>query len=135
MENILNKYKMNNLTTTNISFLSELGKNIVTNIYSKNYYFKMFNIELEYINNFINNLNDNEVFLINPIISINCKQNEPYLTLSKQFLITNRSDPILIYNFLLNQFDIINHDFDILEEYYFLIFNYKKVYLNDINNK
>jgi hypothetical protein len=51
------------------------------------------------------------------------------LILSKQILISNYSDPIIIKQFLLKQFDKAFNDFefDLDNKFYFLIFKYKKV--------
>lgn len=117
---------MKNLTQENISFLYNIDKKFK---YHKEYYFEMFRIDLDLINEFISSLDNNQVYLTNPIISINCKYEDPFLTLSRQFLITNQSNPVLIYNYLLNQFKIVNIDFDISDDYYFLIFNYRKIEL------
>jgi hypothetical protein len=123
------------LSTNNISFLIDFDKRIDIDKKGKAYYFKMFNINLDFIINFINHLDGNEVYLINPLISVNCKQNEPYLTLSRQFLLTNNSNPILVYEYLIKQFKIAQDDFEFNFEfddgYYFLLFKYKKVYLDN----
>jgi hypothetical protein len=90
----------------------------------------MFRIELELITKFIDELNVNEIYLVNPMISISCRYNEPYLTLSRQFLISNQSNPILITNSLINQFCIAKEDFDFQTNNYFIIFKYKIVKLD-----
>jgi len=120
---------INNISTRDISFVFEVNKKIDINKFDKPYYFEMFRIELDYITNFINNLRDNEVYLINPKISVNNTTN-PYLTLSSQFLVTNKSNPELITNFLNFRLDMARDDFKFEVDYYWLIFKYKKVELN-----
>jgi hypothetical protein len=118
------------LSTNNISFLINLDKTINIDKSGKSYYYKIYRIELNEIKNFVLNLKENEVYIVNPIISINCKHNDPYLTLSRQFLITNKSNPNLIYNYLMDQLEIASNDFQFHDDYYFLIFKYKKVQLD-----
>lgn len=118
-----------NISIRDISFVFEVNKKIDINKFDKPYYFEMFRIELDYITNFINNLRDNEVYLINPKISINHTSN-PYLSLSNQFLVTNNSNPELITNFLNFRLDIAREDFKFVNDYYWLIFKYKRVELN-----
>jgi hypothetical protein len=116
------------ISTNNMTFLTDIDKSINVDKRGKAYYFKMFKIELDYITNFISNLEKNEIYLINPIISVNAHSSDPYLTLSRQFLLTDNSNPNLIYNYLSDQEEIANSDFVFEEGPYFLIFKYKKVY-------
>lgn len=121
---------MNNFTTTKISFLKDINKDIYINKSWKFYYFKIFRIDLDHISNFIYNLKDNEIYIINPIISINCQSTHPHVNLSEQFLITNESNPILINDFLLDQFQLFRTQFEFHDDFYFLILKYKIVKLN-----
>jgi hypothetical protein len=132
MKNIMLK-NLNQLT-----FLDEINDIISTK--SESYYYKIFNINLDGIKNFINNIGVNEIYLINPLISVSCIPESPYLNLSEPFLVTNKSNPYLIYNFLNQQLEIALEDFgceDINEGHNFLIIKYEMVTLNnkfDLNN-
>jgi len=117
------------ISTRDISFVFEVNKKINIDKFDKPYYFEMFRIELDYITNFLNNLRENEVYLINPKISINNTSN-PYLSLSNQFLVTNKSNPALIADFLNFRLEIARDDFKFDDDYYWLIFKYKRVELN-----
>jgi hypothetical protein len=64
----------------------DLDKTININKKGKSYYFKCFKIELDNISNFINNLEDEQLYLVNAVISINCLYIDPYINLSRQFL-------------------------------------------------
>jgi len=118
------------ISTNDISFLIDFDKTINIDKSGKIYYARMFRIELELITKFINDLDQDEIYLINPMISINCRYNEPYLTLSRQFLVSDKSNPVLIANYLISQFCIAKEDFDFQTNNYFLIFKYKKVKLD-----
>lgn len=118
------------ISTTNITLLLDIDKTIDINKSAKAYYFKIFRIELDYLTNFINNLTENEVYLINPLISINCKLSDPYITLSRQFLVTSKSNPHLINDYLLDKFSIARNDFTFEDGNYFLILKYKLVSLD-----
>jgi hypothetical protein len=125
----MNKIKQY-LSVNDISFLIDFDKTINIDKRGKAYYFKSFRVDLDALTNFISNLQDNQVYLINPFISINCRHNDPYLTMSRQFLITNNSNIMLINNYLINQLAIAKEDFDYHDDYYFLIFKYKTVELD-----
>jgi hypothetical protein len=121
--NTMKKY----ISTNEISFLNNL---IQIDKSGKIYYFKMFRIEFNEINNFINNLNDNEIYLVSPIISINCRSIDPYITLSDKFLVSNNSNPILINDYLIDQLEIARNNFNFYDSYYFLIFEYNSITFN-----
>jgi hypothetical protein len=78
---------------------------------------------------FVNNLKDDEIYLVNPLISINCRYNEPYLTLSRQFLVSNDSNSALIKTYLTNKINQAEEDFEFDLDNFFLIFKYKSVKL------
>nr|YP_009715289.1 hypothetical protein [Russula subnigricans]QGK88095.1 hypothetical protein [Russula subnigricans] len=110
------------LTTRDITFLIDIDKGINVDKTGKCYYFKCFLINTDEICNFINNLEDNEIYLINPLISKNCRHWDPYLTLSRQFLVSNLSNPYVISNYLNNQLIQLEKDFnfEIAEDNYYI---------------
>jgi hypothetical protein len=92
----------------------------------------MLKLEQFLIKDFILKLEDDSIYTILPFISINCKLNDPYVNLSRQFLVTKKSNYNLIHNFLVTQLETFKSDFNIddLDNYY-LIFKYKKVELDN----
>jgi hypothetical protein len=66
-----------NITTKTITFLENVPKGVEINKTAKSFYFKSFLIENETISDFIYNLPRNEVYLINPFISINNLSSDP----------------------------------------------------------
>jgi hypothetical protein len=122
---------INYISTNHISFLIDFDKTINIDKSGKAYYFKSVNIDVNNINNFILNLEDEEIFLINPFISMESKIRDPQLNLSRQFLISNKSNPNLITAYLNKQLEIAQNTFGFELEYdnFFLIFKYKKVEL------
>jgi hypothetical protein len=121
------------ISTYNITFLQSVNESIVVRKNGKYLYHSMFGFFFHKIQSFLYDLNDNEAYILTPIISINNKTTDPYIILSKQFLITNQSNPKLIHNYLEDQLDAIKRDLCIDEfedNYFFLIFKYKK---NSVN--
>lgn len=59
------------------------------------------------------------------------KDDDPYIILSKQILMSKYSDPKTISNFLSKQIEIAINDFELtsLNKFHYLIFKYKKVVL------
>jgi len=106
------------ITTDKISFLIDFDKTINIDKSGKAYYYRTFNIEQIGITNFISNLKDEEIYLVNPLISINCRIDNPYLTLSRQFLVSNESKPALITKFLSTKLIHAEDDFGFDSENY-----------------
>lgn len=95
----------NNLSVNQISFVFDTSKNVNIDKKGKAYYYKMFGLNLDSIKNFVYNIRDNDVILINAFISTNCRYDYPNINLSKQFLITNKSSPVLLSNHLHEQIE------------------------------
>jgi hypothetical protein len=57
--------------------------------------------------------------------------NDPYLTLSRQFLVTSNSNTQLIHSYLNKQLEIAQNSFgfELVWDNFFLVFKYKKVEL------
>jgi hypothetical protein len=104
---------MPNLTIKNITFLSDINKSYYVDKTEKYYYFRLNNLDVDNINNFIINIKDNQSYLIFPFITTTQNPDDPYLRLSNQFLINNQSNANLISKFLENQW--AKSDFDLIE--------------------
>ena len=130
MNNLENFKK--SLSTTDISFLVDIDKTIDIDKRGKAYYFRIFGLNMDQITNFIDNIRNNDVFLINPFITISRTLNDPTLNLSRQFLVTNNSNPKIITNYLYDQLENAadQFEFEHEEKDYYLIFKYKKVYID-----
>lgn len=127
---VVNNYtNIMNISTKSITFLENIPKNIDVIKTEKSFYFKSFLIQHETISRFICGLPENQVFLINPFISRYDLSSDPYLTLSKQFLIYNKSNPNLITNYLIRQLEKAELDLgvDLIENCYHLIWKCKSV--------
>jgi hypothetical protein len=130
--NNLNFIKQN-LSNENMTFLIDIDRTINVDKSGKYKYHIIFGLNLDKIENFISNIRDNDTFLIHPFISTNCRIDDPMLCLSRQFLVSNYSDPQLIQDYLYNKIDDAgkNFGFDHDELDYYLIFKFKRVYLTD----
>lgn len=119
------------LTFTDITFLIDVDKALNVDKSGKASHFKMINLDDRKIKHFLDTLQLNHPYLINAMISINCRISDPYINLSRQFLITRESNLDVISRHLQCQIDkarntlLFNTDQD-----YFLIFKYKKVTIN-----
>jgi hypothetical protein len=116
------------ISTKEITLLKSLDLRIKFNKYGKYYYYKIYennnNSKFWY---FLSELEDNSVYMLIPIYSTNDKTDEPYITLSPQILITNKSNSLLLYNYINSKIiDTINlYNINGLKG--ILIFKYKKV--------
>jgi hypothetical protein len=81
--------------------------------------------------NFLNELEDNKVYILIPFISANNRPDEPYIILSQQILITNNSNSLLISNYINNKINETINLYNINNlENKTLIFKYKPVKIN-----
>jgi hypothetical protein len=117
------------ISTKEITFLKDLDTRISINKNGKFYYHKFLEINSSNIWRFLLfRLDENKIYTIIPFISANNKTDEPYIILSQQFLISAKSDPILISKYINNKIsDTVNlynihnlNDFNI-------IFKFKQV--------
>jgi hypothetical protein len=130
MNNTILKQLKKYISINGIAFLSDFDRSIDVNKSSKSMYFKMLRIHFDNIKNFIENLDDDKIYMINPFISINSNYQDPILGLSRPFLITNESNSKLIHDFLFTQFEKGINDFGMeLDPTFYLIFNYHSVNL------
>lgn len=122
---------MKNLTQQTITFLSDIDKKFSIDKSEKYYYLNMYNYDVNHITRFINNIGENDIYLIFPFISTTKDLNDPYLRLSNQFLVNDQSNPILISKYL--EYRWVNSDFNNCEgSQAFLYFKFKKVYEKSI---
>ena len=118
------------LTINSISFLAD--SNLKFNICECTYH-TIFMMDHKNIKNFIRGLNNDKIFIVSPFISINCKTNDPYVNLSRQFLITNESNYNLIYDYLFNQSETFFNDFEIDEDNINYNIIFKLIYITPLN--
>jgi len=123
---------INNISTKQIDFLSNIPKEILIDKKGRALYYKMDGLEINRVSNFIYNINEGEVLLIIPFITHSNHIKDPYICLSSQFLLVNKSDPILLYRFLSEQLNIAYEDYKINHEklVFNMYFKYKKVGLS-----
>jgi len=122
---IIKKY----LSSKSITFLVDFDKTINIDKSGRYYYHKIFMGSSDGITNFLHNLKDDEIYLVNPLISIKCRYDAPFLTLSRQFLVSNESKPALIHQFIGSKFNQAANDFEFDVDNFFLVFKYKSVKL------
>ena len=89
---------INNFTTTKIDFINNIDQTIIK--HGKFYYYKFEEFRLFQIIHFLSLIKDDQIYSIFPFISTTNDPNDPYLRLSNHFIVTNKSDPKLIYDFL-----------------------------------
>lgn len=119
------------ISTKTITFLHDIDLRIDIIKNGKFKYYKFFSMEDKHIINYLNNLEANKIYSLIPLISKNDKIDEPFITLSQSILITNKSNPLLIYNYLYNKIDDSVNLFNMqnLNSYY-IILKYKEVEIN-----
>ena len=114
-----------------VSFMSDVNHIIDIDKKGRFKYFYNYNFDIKLIKEFIWKLEPNNFYTLIPLISKSAKDTEAHVILSKQILVTNYSNYITINNFLIEQLERFQEDFNFTElNNYYLIFKYKKVYLN-----
>jgi hypothetical protein len=92
-----------NLSTTQISFLRDVQPYI--NVDSKSGYRYRFFYEFDIfeIAKFIKLIEDDKIFMVIPQFAASKSLSQARLNLSEDFLVNNKSNPMLITKFILNQ--------------------------------
>lgn len=119
------------ISTKEITYLKDLDKRININKYGKYYYYKIYEFNNSNIWNFLNELDENKIYILIPFISANNRPDEPYIILSQQILITNNSNSLLISEYINNKIiDTINlYKITNIDEVK-IIFKFKPVKIN-----
>lgn len=95
-----------------ITLLKDLNHRIEIDARGKFKYFYIPCFDFKGICNFIENL-DNEFYTLIPILSMDGKDDDPQIILSKQILVSSYSNPKIVDDFLNKQLDIAINDFEI----------------------
>lgn len=93
----------NNYTTTKIDFINFIDKSIKN--HGKIHYFRFFGWDKAEVINFLTQIPDDTVITVFPFVSATGRPEDSYLRLSNVFLVTNKSNPTLISDFLDNQYN------------------------------
>jgi hypothetical protein len=104
---------LNLISTKEITLLKELDKLIHINKQGKFNYKNIPNFLQIHILNFINRLDENSIYTIIPMISMFGKDDDPYIIISKQLLISRFSSSELIHDYLYDRMLIAIQDFGI----------------------
>jgi len=128
MKNIFTEL-LRNTSNNEITLLKDINKHIKTEKYGKFQYFYISYFQINEIRDFIENLEYDTLYTLIPMISIYGKDEEPYLILSKQILVTRYSNHITIDNFINKQLDTALNDFNFKldNKFHFLILKFKKI--------
>jgi hypothetical protein len=93
----INQKIYNIISMREISFLYEIDLKLKVNKNGPYKYFKSLIPEMEDVGNFINNLEENKIYVLIPFISINDKTIDPFMVLSQQILLTKKITILLYY--------------------------------------
>lgn len=91
-------YKL--ISTIAITFMKDIDDFWTVTFLGKYKYFKTYYFDLSSVIEFIQLLDDDTIYVIIPIISKSGKLDDPYLIMSRQFLITRYSDAEVIRSYL-----------------------------------
>lgn len=118
-----------NLSTNQISFLKDVDSNINVDMTSgwRHHYFDGAFTEIV---DFISKIGDNKIYLIIPLFASSKSLSVATLNLSEPILINNKSNPELIINFIIEQWESsgfnLKHDTQISYS-----FKFKRVWLSN----
>jgi hypothetical protein len=100
----MNTINLNNFSRENITFLKDVNKSINFSLKGEFKYSIIKDFDIRYLNSFIDNLTQDSVYTVIPFVSTTCVIGHPFITLSRQFLVTKDSNPTLLNEFIRNQF-------------------------------
>nr|YP_009498202.1 hypothetical protein [Lactarius deliciosus]AWX52988.1 hypothetical protein [Lactarius deliciosus] len=126
-------FDLTNFSQTNITFLTEQVAN--KKLFKIGYYhfFKIPNLELGILKDFLQILDFNKAYIVLPILASEDSTGDgPILSLSKQILVTRESNPVTISNFLFSQMEIASMNYGISNlEKFIVIFKFRPISLKD----
>lgn len=137
MKNILNNqvttFDLNTFSQTNVTYLSEQVAN--KKLFKIGYYhfFKIPNLELGGLKDFLQILDFNKAYVVLPLLASEQTIGEgPILSLSKQLLVTRNSNPVIISNFLFTQIELacMNYGMDNIGNYT-VVFKFRPISLKE----
>jgi hypothetical protein len=123
-------FKMN-LTTNQITFLRHVPSDIKVDMRTgwRHHYFDGFSIGEVF--SFINSIKDDNIYLLIPLFSSSQSLQIATLNLSEPFLVNNQSNPALMANFILDQWN--SSGFNIKQDTSITFaFKWKRVWISDI---
>jgi hypothetical protein len=125
----MNKYDfLSKISSSEITFMKDLGDCLTVTPMSKYKYFNMYCFETLPIRDFINILDEDQIYILIPFISMDGKLDDPYLILSRQILVTQYSNIYVIQGYLHKQYLKSKDHFNLYElEDYKCYFKYRKV--------
>lgn len=88
------------ISRNSITLLKDLDKHIFIIKEGKFNYKNIPSLQFNGVKNFIDKLEEGQIYTVIPLISMFGKDNDPHIVLSKQLLVTKYSNPQLIYDFL-----------------------------------
>ncbi len=117
-----------NLSRNNITFLRDIPSNI--NVDSKSgWRYRFFDFSVHEINNFIRSIEDDKIYMVIPQFAGSKSLSHARLNLSEDFLVNNKSNPMLITNFILDQWN--NSGFNLNQGIILsFCFKFKRVWLD-----
>lgn len=118
------------LTTNNITFLRDVYPSVKVNMTS-GWKFYYFDGSLTEITSFINFMDDDKIYLLIPLFSTSKSSQNAILNLSDPFLVNNKSDSVLIINFIMDQWKSSGFEIKEGKEIYFS-FKFKRVWFEDL---
>jgi len=116
---------MTNLSITKITFLNAIPSTVKVDTSSKVKYHTFESLTFFEIKKFVLSITEGNTYLVTPIFSVANMKNKPMLLLSEPFLINNRSNSMLIHNFIVSQWN--DSGFNVDQDIQFS-FRYKKVF-------
>jgi hypothetical protein len=125
-------FDLSSFSKDNITFLTEMVNN--KKLFKIGYYhfFKIPQLKLETLKDFLQLLDYNKAYIVLPILATaEIEGGGPILSLSKQILVTRDSNPITMSNFLLKQIELacMNYGIDNLGNYT-VVFKFRPISLN-----
>lgn len=117
---LITTFDLSTFSKTNVTFLTEQVNN--KKLFKIGYYhfFKIPQLELGILKDFLQILDFNKAYVVLPILATpDSKGDGPILSLSKQILVTRDSNPITISNFLLSQIELacMNYGIESLDKF------------------
>jgi hypothetical protein len=120
----------NSLTVNKITFMKDLNDFFEISPKSKYKYFNLFRFEIKEISDFLYYLEDENIYIVIPMITVSKSLDDPVFILSRQFFVSNNSNSVIIQNYLSKQLEIAREQFNMDLQEHNMFFKYRKVFVS-----
>lgn len=103
----------NDISNENITFLKDINKHVNFSLNGEFKYCTIKNLDVRILGGFIDGLTQGSIYTVIPFVSTSLLIGDPFLVLSRQFLVTKHSSYEIVNKYCRDQFNIAISQFNL----------------------